>query len=79
MKVTLYNSFHDQEITIIPKDIKNFHDETTEIYISKNQIRRIRRKLCGIKACCCKTYSSAKSNGQSIKNWDGHLWIAEEK
>ena len=79
MKVTLYNSFHDQEITIIPKDIKYLHDETTEIYICESQIRRIRKKLCGISDCRCKLTSFAKkSNGESIKNWDGHLWIAEE-
>tara|TARA_R110000824_G_C14700671_1_gene622604 strand:+ start:167 stop:448 length:282 start_codon:yes stop_codon:yes gene_type:complete len=77
MKITLYNSFHNQEITIIPKDIKYFHDET-EIYISIGQISRIRKKLCGISDCCCETYSSAKkANGESIKNWDGHLWIEE--
>ena len=84
MKVTLYNYFHNQEITIIPKDIKLLRYyynelEKTEIYITEGQIRRIRKKLCGQSNCCWNVATSAKkSNGESIKNWDGNLWIAEE-
>ena len=52
MKITLYNLFHNKQINIIPKKIDDIF-----IYVSKNQKRRVQKKLCGISNCYCKTVS----------------------
>ncbi len=42
-KITLYNDFHNTEVNLLVRDGK----------ISRNQILRARRELCGIRDCVC--------------------------
>lgn len=43
MKITLRNDFHNTEIKVIPRDGK----------LSIQQVKRIRKALCGIQSCAC--------------------------
>ena len=70
MKITLYNSFHNREINIIPKKI-----DGPFIWVSENQKRRIRKKLCGNSDCCCKTFSSTSIPGADAPD---ALWVASK-
>ncbi len=42
-KITLYNDFHNTEVNLLVRDGK----------LSRNQVARARRELCGIEGCCC--------------------------
>lgn len=50
-RTTLINNFHNTEVTVnaLPGDL-----------LSKHQVRRIKRTLCGIKDCSCGTCRGGK-------------------
>lgn len=54
-KCTIYNNFHNTEATVIVngENAKRFHPNRLHIRLSKNQVYRTQKKLCGIKDCKC--------------------------
>lgn len=45
MKITIYNEFHNTEAAV--------QVTTLPATLSPSQVRRVRRKLCGIEGCTC--------------------------
>ena len=48
MKATFTNSFHNTEVTVRSK-----RENTAHHSLSKGQVRKIRKALCGIEGCTC--------------------------
>ena len=48
MKATFTNNFHNTEVTVHSKRQNTAHHS-----LSKGQVRKIRKALCGIKGCTC--------------------------
>ena len=60
-KITLYNDFHNTEVTLlIPA--------TGPRYLSPQQIRRARKTLCGHRDCCCS--GDLGTRGPQDANWE---------
>lgn len=56
-KFTLINDFHDTRVSIVPKGVET-EDGDTQLYISKTQMRRAKKALCGVKSCGCPKVSA---------------------
>jgi hypothetical protein len=50
--VTLTNDFHNSSVVLRCEVLQHIHNELT-IYPTVHQIKRSKRKLCGIPGCTC--------------------------
>lgn len=68
-KITLSNSFHNTEVTLIAKGG----------YLSRGQVRRARKALCGIGECCCGGSAGQRPDGQYglEERQDGGAYLTE--
>lgn len=53
-KITLQNRFHQTTVTIKP-DVFYVNENSAQFYLSKWQVKKIRRNLCGMDDCVCGT------------------------
>ncbi len=49
---TLQNDFHHTEVRVRTTGLQHIHGEVT-LRLSRNQIKRAKRELCGIDDCTC--------------------------
>jgi len=60
MKITLINTFHNTQINVLSKSLRNNYlaDLNYEIYLNnstkaKRQLAKIKKTLCGVSECQC--------------------------
>ena len=70
MKIKLTNSFHNKETFVITKDDQ----------LSKEQVKRAKKKLCPYKDCHCSNELGAQNSGFTAIIWqDGSATIKKDE
>ena len=52
MKITLTNEFHNSSV-VLNADVRSHIHNLATAYLTKNQIKKAKSKLCGIAGCTC--------------------------
>lgn len=66
MKITLKNDFHNSEINLNCEVKSHIHNVATA-YLSANQTKRAKSKLCGISGCTCSGVDGSRGR-QNLEN-----------
>ena len=80
ISLTVRNYFHDTETTIraeMERDEKEnaFCGQGT-VYVTEQQIKRARNRLCGIRGCCCSCDYMPKIGTNRVEGCDDKYFVA---
>jgi hypothetical protein len=71
MKIKLKNNFHNTETFVITKN---------DVQLTKEQVRRAKKKLCPYKDCYCSNELGAQNSGFTAIIWhDGSATIKQDE
>lgn len=83
MKITLKNDFHNSSVTLNAEVLSHVY-HTATAYLSANQVKRAKQKLCGINGCTCSGDAGTRGvqqleNGKRLEINIDSIYRAEAK